>query len=164
MEIKNIFGVTLHEYEGTTLEVLEHAVTQGVNMRGAILSHTILTGANLKGAELSRGVLNYANLTGADLRDAILKRADLRGARLGGADLSGVDLSHAIGNGKEVKSFQGLRYPLVFTADMLWVGCEGHSFTEWWAFTDDEIAEMDTNALYFWDTHKALIKMLVTSV
>ena len=79
MELKRING----EVIAVGATVIEIAVANKKNLRGANLS-----GANLRGADLSG-----ANLCGADLREAYLSGADLSGAYLCGADLSGANLT-----------------------------------------------------------------------
>jgi len=38
------------------------------------------------------------------------------------------------------------------------IGCEFHSFKEWFSFTEDDIDNMGEFALMFWRTYKRLIK------
>ena len=109
--------------------------------------------ANLSGADLCSVDLWGANLRGADLRGA-----DLRGADLSGADLSDADLWNTIGNQVEVLTFQTNKYTVVICQDRIQIGCKNFSQSEWFNFSDDEITEMDSEALDWWCTHKQHVK------
>jgi len=143
------------------IKFLNGDVREFETLRGADLSGADLSGADLSGAYLRSADLSEADLSGANLRGANLSWADLRSANLRGADLRGARLWDCVGNGKEVKSFQGLRYALAWTKDVLYIGCEGHSLDKWKSFTDEEIAAMDTHALEFWKEHKEFVINLV---
>jgi len=142
-------------------ETLRGADLSGADLSGADLSGAYLRSADLRGADLCEADLRGANLSDANFRGANLSWADLRGADLRGAGLFGACLRNCVGNGKEVKSFQGLRYALAWTKDVLYIGCEGHSLDKWESFTDEEIAAMDTHALEFWKEHKEFVINLV---
>ena len=107
-----------------------------------------LRGADLRGADLSGANLSGANLSGADLSRANLRRADLRDA----------DLWNTIGNQVEVLTFQTNKYTVVICQDRLQIGCKNFSQSEWFNFSDDEITEMDSEALDWWCTHKQHVK------
>ena len=129
------------------------------NLSGASLSEAILPDANLRRADLSGADLWHANLwradlSGADLSGADLWHANLSDAILSGADLSGADLSGVRGNMAEIKSTQVERWSIAYTNTILYVGCEGHKIEEWREFTDERIAQMDPNALDFWNKFK----------
>ena len=98
--------------------------------------------------------LRHTNLIGADLRNANLREADLRYADLEYANLIGADLSYCVGNNKEIKSLQLGTYDVAFTKNILCVGCQSHTLKEWKAFTDEEIAKIDDNALEWWKKWK----------
>ena len=86
------------------------------------------------------------------------KRADLRSADLRDADLSGANLWNTIGNQVEVLTFQTNKYTVVICQDRLQIGCKNFSQSEWFNFSDDEITEMDSEALDWWCTHKQHVK------
>ncbi|MBJ2290727.1 pentapeptide repeat-containing protein [Pseudomonas sp. MF5691] len=119
--------------------------------------------ANLSGANLSG-----ANLSGANLRDANLRGANLRGANLRDANLSGANLSEvrelwgASGNCREVKAIQCEYWPVTYTAEHMQIGCQLHTLTEWWAFSDDEIGSMDSKALDWWKVWKPILQNIIT--
>ena len=100
-----------------------------------------------------------ADLSGADLRSANLRRADLSGADLSGANLSGANLWNTIGNQVEVLTFQTNKYTVVIYQDRIQIGCKNFSQSEWFNFSDCEIAEMDSEALDWWYTHKQHVKI-----
>ena len=106
-----------------------------------------------KRAYLRDAYLRDADLSGANLRDADLSGADLRGA-----DLSGADLWDVTGNKKEIFTFQTNKYTVVIYQDRIQIGCKNFSQSEWFNFSDDEITEMDSEALDWWCTHKQHVK------
>ena len=114
--------------------------------------------ADLSGADLSGANLRGANLSRANLWDANLSGANLRGANLSGADLSGADLWDVTGNKKEIFTFQTNKYTVVIYQDRIQIGCKNFSQSEWFNFSDDEITEMDSEALDWWCTHKQHVK------
>jgi hypothetical protein len=126
------------------------------NLQGANLREADLQGANLREADL-----RIADLRGANLQEANLQGTSLWGATLRGANLRGASLRGTVGNMNEVKSLQIEIYPIAYTKDVLQIGCENHSFESWRRFTDDQINEMDKNALSFWRKFKDLIFQII---
>ena len=137
---------------------LRGAYLSGADLSSAYLRGADLRGADLRGADLSSAYLRGADLSGADLRGADLRGADLSGARLSGADLSGADLWDVTGNKKEIFTFQTNKYTVVICQDRIQIGCKNFSQSEWFNFSDDEITEMDSEALDWWCTHKQHVK------
>lgn len=120
-----------------------------------------LSWTDLSGVDLTRAYLVRAYLTGADLTSA-----NLQGTDLTGADLTGINICGAIGNGEEIKSYQGLRWrwQVVWTKAQLAIGYEQHSLEEWENFTDEEMERMGAegdDSLGFWRKHKDFILSLV---
>ena len=117
----------------------------------------VSTGANLTGANLSG-----ANLYGADLTGA-----DLTGANLFGADLSGANMSGADGKKTTIKKtpiqISGLRWNIIIFDKDMRIGCEYHSLTDWWSYSDDRIKKMDAQALDFWTQNKAMLQGVCTA-
>ena len=111
------------------------------NLRDANLWYANLSGANLSGA----------NLSGANLRDANLRDANLRDANLSGC----------AGNNKQIRSiFVSDIYQITYTSEYLQIGCERHLITDWWAFDDERILNMEgQKALSFWQDDKSFIQM-----
>ena len=132
-----------HRYTNDVLHVID-----ADNLYGADLS-----GANLSDANLRFANLRDANLYGADLRYANLSGANLRGAYLYGADLSGADLYGEILK-KTPISILNLTWDVLITTEYLTIGCERHTHEVWEAFTDDEIAKMESIASDFWKVNK----------
>ncbi len=149
---------------GTWKDLIESAITAKVSLYKADLMSADLRSANLmsadlRSANLMSADLRYANLMSADLRSANLMSADLRSANLMSANLMSADLRSAVGNLKEVKSIQLDTYLISFefTDNKLNIGCQTHTFEEWKDFTDEEIEEMDVNALIWWKKWKDFI-------
>ncbi len=117
--------------------------------------------ADLRGADLSGADLRYANLRDANLRDADLLGANLSGANLSNADLSGADLRYAVGNAQEIMSMQLDRWPIVFTNQDLFIGCQKHTIDEWFNFSDGEITNMSYGAIEWWGKWKDFIKTAI---
>ncbi len=133
------------------------------NLSCADLSGANLNSANLRGADLSGANLRSANLSSADLNSAYLSSANLssanlRNAYLNSANLSGADLWDVTGNKKEIFTFQTNKYTVVIYQDRIQIGCKNFSQSEWFNFSDDEITEMDSEALDWWCTHKQHVK------
>lgn len=84
-------------------------------------------------ADLRKANLRGANLCGANLSGADLSGADLRGADLSGANLREADFWSVRGNGLEVKSLQIGEYDVVYTTDMLQIGCQRKPIAEWFS-------------------------------
>ena len=106
--------------------------------------------ADLRGADLYG-----ANLRGADLRDANLCGANLRGADLRGADLC------CMGNMRNIKTIQADIWQIGYTHDTMQIGCQRHLISEWWAFRDEEISQMDSQALAWWMVWKPILMAMI---
>ena len=139
----------------------------GENGQRANLAGANLRGANLRGANLCDANLYGANLRGANLCDANLYGANLHGANLRGANLRGANLYNAnlwdtCGNSQEIITNQLASYVMVYTKDMLQIGCERHTITAWFKFSNLEIDNMDSGkSLTFWNNYKGIIKQLI---
>ena len=95
--------------------------------------------------------IDKANLIGADLSGADLSGANLYGANLRGADLRGANLRDA---GLVI---YGLLWYVQITKNHMRIGCKSHNIKEWEAFSDEQINDMDSNALEFWSENKELL-------
>ena len=183
-EIKNYWnGAVILTVNAETLSYadlsganLRGADLSGANLRGADLSGADLSGADLSGADLSDANLSdanlsdanlsdanliYANLSDANLRRADLSGANLSGANLRGADLSGANLRGASGNMREVKAIQCEKWVVTYSANTMWIGCQTHLLTDWWAFDDRTINAMDVGALKWWRKWKPILQAIV---
>ncbi|WP_307761641.1 pentapeptide repeat-containing protein [uncultured Pseudomonas sp.] len=141
---------------------LRGAYLRGANLDGAYLRGAYLRGANLDGAYLRGAYLRGAYLRGANLDGAYLRGAYLRGAYLRGANLDGVaSLWGCTGNRAEVKAIQADTWDVTYTATHMQIGCQFHTLAEWWGFSDDEIARMDSQALAWWQIWKPIIQKIV---
>ena len=62
---------------------------------------------------------------------------------------------------KEVKSLQLDTWMIVYTRDMLFIGCKGYAIDEFFSLSDEEINRMDPYALEWWRTRKEIIKTII---
>ncbi len=159
MKILNRWTLSIiFENEKETIkETVVDANLRNANLSGANLSGADLRGADLRGANLSGADLRNANLRNADLSDADLSDANLRNANLSGADLIGANLIGAVGNKKELRTMQIETYSISFTKDVLQIGCKRFLIEDWKIFNDEEINNMDNQALSFWNKWKDFI-------
>ena len=113
--------------------------------------------ANLQYANLQYANLRYANLRSADLQSANLQSANLRSADLRSADLRSANLRYAIGEGERILSMQLPSYPVVMFESDIRIGCKKYTVNEWESFSDQEISEMDEDALVWWKSWKDVV-------
>ena len=134
---------------------IKHKLTNEVllTIRGDSLQEVNLQGADLRCADLQGADLRCADLQGVNLQDADLQGADLRWADLRGANLQGANLRWA-DLPAEVIRIDGMRWGVTILHGYMRVGCQHHHVDDWDRFTDDEIAEMDEDALEFWQANK----------
>jgi len=146
-------GEVIFEMEcGTFRELVEGAIKNRVSLFRANMS-----GADMRDADMSGADMRDANMSGADMSGADMRCADMSGADMSGADMRCADMSGAVGNMEEVKSMQLEKYMIVFTSDILCIGCQQHTIEEWFEFTDDCISQMDRGALEWWKKWKDFI-------
>lgn len=115
------------------------------------MPYTYLEGANLRGANLEGANLEGANLEGANLENANLEHTNLQYE----------DIRWVVGNGKEIKNVKGQRWPIVYTKNVLVIGCQQHLIENWWKFSDEEISEMHDNALIWWKKWKPKLQEII---
>jgi hypothetical protein len=107
--------------------------------------------------EGTRADLSGADLSGADLSGANLSRADLSRADLSGADL------RALGDMTYIKSLQIAVWPIGYTHDTMQIGCQRHTLAAWWAFTDEQISSMDSQALAWWQVWEPTLQGIIAA-
>lgn len=161
VEIKDIHGKTICEIEAKSENDFSGVDLSGKNLQFADLRGKNLKEANLEEADLYRANLEVAILRGANPRKAKLRKANLEGANLTKANLEGASLRWAIGNGKEIKTIKTVRWSIVIAGDQLAIGCQQHSFSQWMNFSDEEIEEMDDDALEWWKEWKPRIRAMI---
>ena len=144
--------LTLHKVWMNNSKEGKRADLCRADLSGANLCRADLCGADLSGADLCRADLCRAYLCGADLCGANLRGADLRGA-----DLSWAIIKYTIGNMQQIYSLQFDTWMVVYTDTMLAIGCQQHSITQWAAFDDEKIAQMDGNALPWWKKWRPIL-------
>ena len=124
----------------------------GRNSGEALFSHTC------KGNTI-KSTLEAATREGADLWGANLWGADLGGADFFGANTKGAAYGSAtLDNG--IVQLLGLLWEVYVFDNHIKIGCKMHTTQEWDGFSDEEISEMDKNALEFWKANKAAIMVL----
>jgi hypothetical protein len=156
----NLHQLYLKNQGGERLN-LESANLTGANLISANLRFADLRFANLTGADLTGANLRFANLISADLRRADLRFANLTGADFTGANFIDAILIRCIGNGKEIKTIQTNKYWIVYTKDVMQIGCENHAIKKWFNFTDLEIEIMAEDALEWWEVWKPILKQII---
>ncbi len=164
ISIKHRFsGATLCEFDVETVkEAVLLAIKKCINLSGSNLSYSNLRGSDLRGSDLS-----YSNLRGSDLSGSNLSGSNLSGSDLSYSNLSGSDLSGSNIEGEKITinplSISGLRYWCLITDGFMRLGCKRFSHSEWSAFSNEHIEEMDTHALEFWSQWKEpLLSMCAT--
>jgi hypothetical protein len=105
---------------------------------------------------------NILYTTEADSIKAAVEALVKSEANLTGADLTGANLRGAIyGDGTPISKppiyISGLTWNVMILDIHLQIGCELHSFTEWEAFTNQQISRMEERALPWWKQHKTAI-------
>ena len=87
---------------------------------------------------------------------ASLDGASLDGASLNGASLDGAEIRDGITITRRPLQLYGLRWPVTIFDRHMQIGCEFHALSEWAAFDDRRIADMEDGreALKFWRAHK----------
>ena len=167
-------------------DCVEMAIKLKISLSGALLSRMDLSGMDLSGMDLSwadlsesnlsRVNLSKANLSGADLSGSKLSRTDLSRANFSGADLSWVNFSGAnLYRAKLYKSafpgakknkieiteppiqITGLKWNVIIFDHYMKIGCETHKISEWKAFDNERINEMDKKALGFCKKNKQFL-------
>jgi len=73
---------------------------------------------------------------------------------------SGIQLRNRRSCSAFLITISGFLWPITIDRCFLRIGCEKHAIAEWREFSDDEIAEMDEDALEFWHKHKNWILKL----
>lgn len=111
------------------------------------------------GLAVKWGVDNDTDLSFADLRFADLRSADLSSANLRFADLRFADLSFA-----DLIVIMLPIWTVYITKEHVRIGCKHYTHNEWANFADDEISEMDSEALEWWKTHKNIVMAGIEAV
>ena len=119
---------------------------------------------DLSGLDLSGVYFKNANLTSANLTSADLIRANLTDANLTRANLTSANLRYNLNNDSALlgTTIRGFYYPLFFhpKSDLISIGCKTYTIAEWLGFNDEQISNMDRNALSFLKENKEKVKAL----
>ena len=166
LELLNLSWANLREANLTKANLyrahLENSDLHNADLSSAYLYEANLVRANLTGANLYEATLTDANLAGANLYKANLYGVDLYEAILEGANLEGANLNRVSGDLEHLKSILCEKYPVTYTAEVMQIGCEQHSFEDWWNFGDKAITKMDSKkALKWWRTWKPILQKII---
>ena len=82
-------------------------------------------------------------------------------ANLWTANLSGANLRSTIGNQGQIITIQTDVWQIVYTSDVMQIGCQRHSINDWLVFSDDHISKMDSKALEFWKKWKPILVLIL---
>lgn len=121
---------------------------------------SVKLGLAVKWAIKNYANLSYANLSYADLSYANLSYASLSYASLSYANLSDASLSYANLSGANLKIYQSDLWMCCIQKEHIRIGCQYHTTTDWFNFTDEEISKMHTDALSWWSRNKEIIKAI----
>ena len=171
IEIKNRYDSSVifsHDVENNSIKLtLETAIKEKIDLKNANLSNAKLKYSNLRFADLSNvdfyhadlrdSDFSYADLSNTDLIDSFLNNSNFSNSALEGSNLNNANLESVIGNMIDIFSMQIEMYEIVFTKDILYIGCKKYTHKEWFDFDDKTIEKMDLHALPFWKKYKDFI-------
>ena len=170
MQIKNVNSEVLLTIQANTLKgaMLSNADLMGADLRWADLRGADLTGANLSGADLSCANLRGANLSGADFTESDLIGTNFSGVDLTGVNLRGADLYCAkLSNTtlpNNVIYIEDVRWDTIIMHGYIRIGCQYHAISAWDAFSDEEINNMEEDALVWWRENKEKVMAAAKSL
>jgi hypothetical protein len=101
------------------------------------------------------------NTINATVEVAVKLSINLRYANLEGANLEGAYLVDVIGNSKEIKTIICSEWSIVYTNEIMKIGCQEHLIKDWFEFDDDRISSMHSSALVFWQKWKPILKLII---
>jgi hypothetical protein len=142
---------------------LSDANLSSANLSNTTLSYSnlynsYLSGADLRCAYLYSVDLRYANLSNANLSRAKLRRANLSDADLTGANITDANITFCKPDGIRIKRISLPKYNVnILDNHTIAIGCQQHHIDLWKSFSDDQIDQMDDDALQWWNTHKTTI-------
>jgi hypothetical protein len=68
-----------------------------------------------------------------------------------------------MGDMRHLKTLQLERWMIGYTADTLQIGCQRHPIEDWWSFSDERIAQMDSAALEWWGRWKPVLQQIIAA-
>ena len=135
-----------------------------INLADANLSESVFYETNLAFANFAYANLCEVNLAWAKLFGANFYCANLTDANIAWSDLHMANITDAQYGYATFKNgllqLYGKEWPILIFDRHIKIGCELHETCEWEKFTDDEIADMDDDALSFWKANKEMILRL----
>jgi len=139
--------------------LVDHDTGTRIDLKYAELRNLDLTNANLTNANLINTSLTKANLTNANLTKTNLTNSNLIRANLTGTNLTGANLTGVTGNGKEIRTFATDTHPVIYTKDMMYIGCQKHYINKWYNLSDRQLLQrIGKEELKSWNKWKHLIK------
>lgn len=151
IERVNLRGQKLREFN------LESLNFNGAYLNGVDFRHSRLNDAHLIESFCAGAIFTGANLSGANFKGAGLYTADFSGANLTDSVLTGVDLRFVRGNGLEIKSMNVDKWIIVWTSDVLAIGCQQHSIEKWRKASNRWITTLDIDALKWWKKYRDFV-------
>ena len=170
MQIKNVNSEVLLTIQANTLKgaMLRNADLTRANLRWADLRGADLRGAKLIGADLTGANLRVANLSGADFTESDLIGTNFSGVDLTGVNLRGADLYCAkLSNTtlpNNVIYIEDVRWDTIIMHGYMRIGCQYHAISAWEAFSDEEINNMEEDALVWWRKNKEKVMTAAKSL
>jgi len=136
------------------------------NLLGAVFTAADLFHANLQEANLVCATLFNTSFIGANLHKANLEcanasTADFSHSCLGGANIRDMSIRMVTGNSNVLKSIQTGKYSVIFSPDVMAIGCQQHPIKDWWGFSDKDIDKMARGALEWWKKWKPILKAMI---
>ena len=138
----------LNRYTGNTIFECECNSIKDCVLE-AVKQKIPLVDVDLHNSDLRGVKLFEVNLRNADLHDAIFNGADLYGAKFKGACLRDEKLTK-----NPVYINAGFLWEVWITDKHIKIGCQIHPTEAWEKFTDEQISEIDVDALDFWKVWK----------
>ena len=112
------------------------------DLTGAILISAYMHNAYLVEANLTKANLSRANLVKADLTRANLYNAVFHRASLACSILKNNNLMQTVGDSLYIKTINADRYIVVYTAEVMQIGCIQYPIADWFNLTDKIIQGM----------------------
>ena len=66
-----------------------------------------------------------------------------------------------MGDMRNIKTIQADIWQIGYTHDTMQIGCQRHLIAEWWKFSDEEISQMDSQALAWWKVWKPILMSMI---
>ena len=134
------------------------AIEHKANMRYADMSGANMSGANMRGANMIGADMSGANMRGADMRCANMICANMSCANMSSANMSCANMSCANMSGAKLALVHTDIWTVYVQPETIRIGCQYHKASEWFGYSDADIAKMEGRALDWWKKWKVVIK------